>query len=411
MTPQELRAALAAFKGKQVSPEQRARLAEAQAALDEYDRQNHPLRVARRREDAAAMVDRVHGFSPEVKDGANFITARQNAKQSQERLEKGLVGGTAIPLMAAAAGAAGPAMLSAPSSLAGKLAQGTIGGALGGALGGEDPLAAGLMSTHPVGLTAQALHAMYGDDKPLVPAKAAEAVSLPTSTLRALKSLLAGKRMDVEHGAIITPRGTIERSGGAAEINWDKGIKGGLFKYLDSLGLSDAEAKLSGNIHTHPSTQPGDTRSWLNSAPGEEDFTFARHFLGGRGENHVYHPVAGVTDTYAPGDKAVILDMARRSDPRFGYRDDEHTLALENLMNPTVTNPRYSGTLPPPFQEYHELERRLNQALLQERGAVTVSNDGPKADNDMLYDLLQQYKKQRRAYAQGGLIQMRNQHG
>jgi len=226
-----------------------------------------------------------------------------------------------------------------------------------------------------------------------------------------LKSKLAGLGADVERGAIVTPKFSTERTGTLDGLDWDKGIKSGLFSKLDKLGLTPDEMAQSGNMHTHvPFNEDSYSDHWLAAAPSEGDYAFANRFLRGQGENYVLHPTSGVVEKYgvpAEGTKALI-DIARAIDPAFGYTGNDVGYAVHNLVAPGVSNPKFEGMLPPQFRNSAELSRRLNQMLLKEHGAVSLENDGPKIDNDLMLELLQKYRKQKRKFAKGGLTQYKD---
>jgi len=227
-----------------------------------------------------------------------------------------------------------------------------------------------------------------------------------------LKSQLIGLGADVERGVVHTPRYSKAVAGTIDELNWDKGSRAGtLMRTLDKLKLTPEEAAQSGNMHTHvPWRQEGYSDHWLAAPPSEGDYRFADRFLNGAGENYVLHPTSGVVEQYGikPEGKRTLIDLARKADPAFNYQPDETGLAAANLIAPGVYNPKFKGTLPPEFANDTELSRRLNGLLLKEHGATLFENDGPQYDNNLMEELLQQYKKQPRKFVKGGLVQYKD---
>jgi len=234
----------------------------------------------------------------------------------------------------------------------------------------------------------------------------------PLSALAALlKSRLAGLGADVERGALITPRFSKEVTDTLDGLDWDKDTKGGLFKKLRQLNLTPDEVKQSGNMHTHvPFNDDKYSDHWLAAAPSEGDYVFANNFLDRQGENFVLHPTSGIVEQYGvePSGVKTMIDIAKRVDPKYGYTANDTSLAVHNLVSPGIYNPEYKAALPPQFRNNAELTRRLNQMLLKEHGAVKLENDGPQHDNDLINELLEQYKKQQRGFARGGLVQYRD---
>jgi hypothetical protein len=158
-------------------------------------------------------------------------------------------------------------------------------------------------------------------------------------------------------------------------------------------------------MHTHvPWRKKGYSDHWLAAPPSEGDYEFADSFLNGKGSNFVLHPPSGIIDSYEIGNPETILDIARKTDPKEGYLNDEVGRAVANLVAPGVINPKFAGTLPPEFSNSGEISRRLNQMLLHEKNAVRIGNDGPQYNNDLMREALDTYKKQKRKFAGGGLI-------